>query len=296
MNKNILVLAAVLMVAACNTLESGNANQDPDAGSGADSSETDNSSTDGSESKGGSSSINHADYYVGVDGLAGAELKSVLHDIISTNVTKLTYSEVWTALQYTDEDPNNTDNVILIYTGRSTEKTDRVGQPGDDNDSWNREHMWPKSLGFPDKSQYGYTDIHHLRPSDVTVNSARGNKAFDNGGAANGEAPDTFTDSDSWEPRDEVKGDAARMMFYMDTRYDGSSGNMPDLTLVNNSSSTSGDPAMGVLCTLLEWHRADAVDEFENRRNDRIQEKQGNRNPFIDNPQWVDSIWGSRCL
>jgi len=318
-NKNNIIFAVVLILAACNPFDPDSSNTDEnnsgqaevnppdnsdngdtgtgDGGSGGDDG-GDTGSGDGGTGDGGSGdggTTNLSDYYVGTDGLSGADLKSALHAVISVNHTKLTYSEVWTALKYTDEDPDNTDNVILIYTGRSAFKDDRVGQPGDDNNSWNREHMWPKSLGFPSSGQYGYTDIHHLRPSDVTVNSARANKDFDKGGSANGEAPDTFSDTDSWEPRDEVKGDAARMMFYMETRYDGSSGNMPDLTLINDTSSESGMPNMGVLCTLLDWHAEDAVDDFETRRNDRIQEKQGNRNPFIDNPQWVDSIWGQRC-
>ncbi|WCN07610.1 endonuclease [Marinomonas mediterranea] len=241
------------------------------------------------------SEINESEYYADATGLSGSALKSKLQEIISANHTKLTYSEVWTALQYTDEDPDNTNNVILIYTGRSADKDDRDGTSGSDNDSWNREHVWAKSLGFPSSGQYGYTDIHHLRPSDKTVNSSRGNKSFDNGGSAQGEAANTFTDSDSWEPRDEVKGDVARMMFYMDTRYDGSDGNMPDLEIVNNTNVSSGDPNIGVLCTLYVWNEEDPVDSYEQRRNDRIQEQQGNRNPFIDNPQWVESIWGSAC-
>ncbi|MBJ7536176.1 endonuclease [Marinomonas transparens] len=239
--------------------------------------------------------VNEADYYSDAIGLSGAALKAELQDIISANHTKLTYSEVWTALQYTDEDPNNTNNVILFYSQRSADKDDRDGTSGSDNDSWNREHVWAKSLGFPSTGQYGYTDIHHLRPADKTVNSSRGNKSFDNGGSAQGEAANTFTDSDSWEPSNVVKGDVARMIFYMETRYDGSDGNMPNLEIINSTSTSTGDPNIGVLCALYQWNKTDPVDAYEQRRNDRIAERQGNRNPFIDNPQWVDSIWGNRC-
>ncbi|TDO97255.1 endonuclease [Marinomonas balearica] len=249
----------------------------------------------GSSNSGSNSQINEADYYADAIGLSGSALKTALQGIISANHTKLTYKEVWTALQYTDEDPNNTDNVILIYSGRSADKDDRDGTTGSDNDSWNREHIWAKSLGFPSTGQYGYTDIHHLRPADKTVNSSRGNKSFDDGGSAQGEAANTFADSDSWEPRDEVKGDVARMIFYMEARYDGSDGNMPDLEIVNSTSVSSGDPNIGVLCALYSWNDEDPVDSFEQRRNDRVQEWQGNRNPFIDNPQWIESIWGADC-
>lgn len=252
---------------------------------------------DNDDSSGGGSSgpIDHANYYADAAGLSGSALRTALHIIISRNYNRLSYSQVWTALQYTDEDPQNSQHVILFYTGRSADKNDRVGQSGYDNDSWNREHLWAKSHGFPNSSQYGYTDIHHLRPSDQTVNSDRGNKDFDEGGSPQGEAPGTYTDSNSFEPRDAVKGDVARSLFYMAVRYDGTDGNMPNLHLVNNTQSGSGDPAIGVLCILYQWHQDDPVDAFEQRRNDRVQSLQGNRNPFIDNPQWVTSIWGNQC-
>jgi endonuclease I len=234
-------------------------------------------------------------YYASTMGREGFELRTALHEIIKTGHIRLTYSQVWGALQYTDEDPDNTANVLLLYSGRSADKNDRDGQAGFDNDSWNREHVWAKSYGFPDEDQYGYTDIHHLRPEDKTVNGSRSNKAFDNGGLAEGEAPDTFTDSDSWEPRDSVKGDVARMLFYMDVRYEGTDGNMPDLVLVDNTEMSTGDANIGKLCRLIEWNEQDPVDNFEMRRNNRIQERQGNRNPFIDNPDWAMNLWGAFC-
>ncbi len=129
-----------------------------------------------------------------------------------------------------------------------------------------------------------------LRPTDMTVNSSRGNKEFDNGGTAQGEAPDTYADSDSWEPRDEVKGDVARMIFYMAVRYEGDNGEL-DLEVsgsVNNGSS----PLHGKLSTLKEWNEQDPVDDFERERNEIIYlDYQHNRNPFIDNPGWVEEIW-----
>lgn len=237
----------------------------------------------------------NGNYYDSVFTLNGARLKSALQDLLEVDHIKLSYNEVWNALQSTDEDPANTNNVILLYTGRSHDKNDRDGQPGFDNQSWNREHIWPKSIGFPSRSQYGYTDIHHIRPTDKTVNGARDSKDFDDGGRPYSEAPDTYTDNDSWEPRDQVKGDIARMMFYMDVRYDGSDGNMNDLYLVNNTRSTRGDSFFGVLCTLYTWHKEDPVDSFEMRRNNRIQDWQGNRNPFIDHPEWVVEFYGERC-
>lgn len=128
------------------------------------------------------------------------------------------------------------------------------------------------------------------------MNSSRGNKDFDNGGTALSEAPGNKTDNDSFEPRNAVKGDVARMLFYMDVRYEGGDDSgTPDLSLPNTVPTGSSAPQMGKLCTLVAWHRADPVDAQERRRHERIFELQKNRNPFIDNPQWVESIYGANC-
>ncbi|WP_226529368.1 endonuclease [Metabacillus niabensis] len=225
------------------------------------------------------------DYYENALGKTGTSLKTALHNIIDDH-TKISYSNVWGALRNTDEDPTNQNNVILLYTGRSQSKTSN----GSSIDSWNREHVWAKSHGDFGTSMGAGTDLHHLRPTDVTVNSSRGNKDFDNGGTAQNKAPDTYADSDSWEPRDEVKGDVARMIFYMAVRYEGDNGEL-DLEVtekVNNGSA----PLHGKLSTLLQWHKEDPVDDFERNRNEVIyQDYQHNRNPFIDHPEWVEAIW-----
>ncbi len=237
-------------------------------------------------------------YYDSALNKTGDELKTALNRIVSTGITKLPYSssqfDVWDALDVTDEDPNNPDNVILMYTGRSQAKGQKTGQGTLGGDNWNREHTYPKSNGgFNDRDAYGYTDIHHLRPTDESVNGARGNLEFDNGGSELSDAPGNRRDSDSFEPRDAVKGDVARMMFYMATRYEGQDPKTPDLELVK--SVTDNGTALGNVCTLLEWHSADPVDDFEFKRNTKIQTIQGNRNPFVDNPQWVSSIFAKEC-
>lgn len=238
--------------------------------------------------------INQPSYYVNTSGKTGAALKSTLNGILRGHV-RFTYAQVWDAIGYTDEDPTNTNNVILLYAGRSVAKTFRAGTTSS-LDAWNREHVWAKSHGFPSESQYAYTDLHHLRPEDVSLNSTRGNKDFDNGGTAIGEAPDNKTDADSFEPRNQVKGDVARMLFYMDVRYEGGDETgTPDLSIPNVAPTGSTAPQMGKLCTLVSWHLADPVDSFELRRNNRIYELQRNRNPFIDNPQWVKAIYGAQC-
>lgn len=223
-------------------------------------------------------------YYDGTAGLTGSALKSKLHDIISNN-TVLSYDQVWDGIKDVDEDPQNTNNVVLLYQGTSSPKSNNGG----DVDNWNREHVWAKSHGDFGTSNGPGTDLHHLRPTDVTVNSDRGNLDFDNGGSENDEAPGNYSDSDSWEPRDEVKGDVARMIFYMAVRYE--AGDRVNLE-VNDQVNNGSNPYMGRMSVLKQWSQQDPPDAFEQRRNERIFDNwQGNRNPFIDHPEWVESIW-----
>lgn len=232
-------------------------------------------------------------YYADAIGLSGWQLQEALQEAAARHHSRMSYSAVWDALKYTDEDPNNSNNVILLYTGRSQAKSFN-SSGNSDPDAWNREHSWPKSHGFPSSGDWAYTDIHHLRPADASVNATRGSKDFDHGGSAISEAPGNYTDADSFEPHSAVKGDVARMMFYMDIRYNGGDATgTDDLTLVDYTG-TSG-AILGRICTLLEWHQQDPVDATELRRHDRIVERQGNRNPFVDYPSWADEIWSSGC-
>ena len=244
-----------------------------------------------------SSNFNAESYYEAaqteVDSNSSVEIiKAAITDIISTEHKNLTYAEVWTSLTYTDEDPSDTNNVILWYSNRSQAKsTNGSGTASNNPDNWNREHSWPKSHGFPSDSFEAFTDIHHLRPTDISINGSRGNLDFDNSDSSLDESPMNRVDNDSFEPRDDVKGDVARMMFYMDTRYEGSGSDVtPDLILVNRITTTS-ESKLGLLCTLASWNAADPVDASEQLRNDRIYELQGNRNPFTDNPDWVEILY-----
>ncbi|HEV6952465.1 MAG TPA: endonuclease, partial [Promicromonospora sp.] len=204
-----------------------------------------------------------AGYYDSAEGLTGEALKAELNDIIS-DADALSYSQVWDGLKATDEDPANPDNVILLYSGESRAKSLNGGNVGD----WNREHVWAKSHGDFGTATGPGTDLHHLRPTDVQVNSVRGNKDFDNGGSEVSDAPGNFTDDDSFEPRDEVKGDVARMILYMAVRYEGEDG-FADLE-PNDQVDNGSAPNMGKLSVLLEWNAADPVSDFEANRNDVI--------------------------
>ncbi|MFF3893290.1 endonuclease I family protein [Streptomyces sp. NPDC001812] len=233
----------------------------------------------------GSTTDYDSTYYKNAVGKTGPALKSSLHTIISSQ-TKLSYSAVWDALKATDQDPNNSNNVILLYSGVSRAKSLNGGNVG----NWNREHVWAKSHGDFGTSTGPGTDIHHLRPTDVQVNSIRGNKDFDNGGSAVANGGGSLTDSDSFEPRNAVKGDVARMILYMAVRYEGGDG-WADLEPNNNVNNGSA-PYMGRLSVLKAWNEQDPPDAFEKRRNQVIHDSyQRNRNPFIDHPEWVESIW-----
>ena len=228
-----------------------------------------------------------AGYYDNAQGLTGDNLKYALHNIIDNHVA-FSYNDLRDfILKNTDEDPNNSNNVILLYTGRSQAKSTFGGGAND----WNREHVWAKSHGDFGNSPPAGTDAHHIRPTDASVNSSRGNLDFDMGGSPVSEAPGCYRDSDSFEPRDAVKGDVARMIFYMATRYEGGSG-VPDLEVVD-AVNTYPNPQHGKLSQLILWNTQDPPDDFEMNRNDIIYyQYQENRNPFIDHPEYVDAIWG----
>ncbi|WP_374206965.1 endonuclease [Crossiella sp. S99.1] len=239
-----------------------------------------------STSAGGGPGEYDSTYYKDAIGRTGPALKSALHTIIKSQ-TKLSYDQVWNALKATDQDPAKPDNVILLYSGRSQSKSSNGGKP----DDWNREHVWAKSHGDFGTATGPGTDLHHLRPEDVSVNADRGNKDFDQGGSPANQAPGSFTDADSWEPRNEVKGDVARMIFYMAVRYEGGDG-FANLE-INDSVNNGSNPYQGRLSVLRQWNAQDPPDAFEKRRNQVIYETyQRNRNPFIDHPEWVSSIWG----
>jgi len=238
----------------------------------------------------------YSGYYAGITGY-GDDLKGDLHSLIrTTHTTRYSYSAATEQLKYTDADPNNSSKVIEIYTGWSVPASSYGGGVTD----WNKEHTWSKSHGdFGDTAPAG-TDLHHLRPCDGTVNSAKDNRDFDIGSSSYTDAspPSGYsgitgcqTATDIWEPRDVDKGDVARIIMYMAVRYEGSDTSY-DLELVDFvNTAPSGQAQYGKLTTLLQWHTQDPPDEWELRRNNRIQERQGNRNPFIDEPSFAQKIW-----
>jgi endonuclease I len=230
-------------------------------------------------------------YYDSAHGKSGQSLREAINQIISDHKV-INYSSTDEAMSIIDVDPMNKNNVILIYSRRSDPISNCC------SDGWNREHLWPNSYGIDSKG-LAYSDIHALRPCDSNVNSSRGNKHFDESNPdsryykfpSHPEATLCSSDNNSWSPPESLKGDIARAMFYMDIRYEGNDGES-DLELTDDLTEiTSSNSKMGSLKTLLIWHILDPVSEKEKIRNDKVYEIQKNRNPFIDRPQWVSSIW-----
>ncbi len=231
-------------------------------------------------------------------------LKSTLTTIVNENYTRKSYENAWTSLATVDSYDGY--YVECIYTGQRLGKTNHGSSAG----LWNREHIWAKAYGFKDEVYDAYSDIHHLRVSEYTINNFRSSSYFNELGST-GTSSDFYGNtwtSKVFEPRDEVKGDVARMLLYMTVKYNDPSKLdlelTDDISLITGSESVFGGikpenaPAnrtyregeiyLGVLSTLLKWHYEDPVDSREIHRNNEIYENwQNNRNPFIDHPEYV---------
>ncbi|RYZ19020.1 MAG: T9SS type A sorting domain-containing protein, partial [Sphingobacteriales bacterium] len=221
---------------------------------------------------------------------SGTALKTALATkITNTHTHFLTYSNIWDALVFTDQDPANTTNVLLIYgsgTTRSRDKSLQCGG-GNCNGTWNREHTYAQSIGTPDLGTTGPgSDAHHLRACDYALNENRASEKYADG---TGTAHDVT--STSWYPGDEWKGDVARMMMYMYLRY----GSQCLPTNVGVGTAVATDANM--IDLFLQWNAQDPVSAYEDQRNTYLGStsatyRQGNRNPFIDNPYLATLIWG----
>ena len=262
-------------------------------------------------------------YYDLAYGKKGPELREQIHTIIDGHkVIPYTVSgntnwfdgqdmDVWEALAYTDSvcAPEYPDcGIIKLLYLDEYRHVSQANRGDSKNDSWDREHVWPKSRGFPNQNQVGYTDLHHLRPADRNLNGAHSNYGYDNGGEPvidkRNDGSEILiearlnTNEASFEPPNRAKGQVARILFYMAIRYEegdnGADELMPDLVLKDTNSKVN-EPWIGDLCTLLEWHNQYGPTNFERQRNDKVMEIQGNRNPFIDEPGWANLIWQDQC-
>ena len=264
-------------------------------------------------------------YYARVNASSPSQLRCSLHQTIRGH-TAYPYSggttNAWSILEIADEDPANPGRIVDVYRNRSYLKGSERAGTGT-GITYNREHTWPNSLGFGSASgdlglpHAPYTDTHMLYLSDTTYNSDRGNKPYadcavsancgervtqaTNGvGGGSGVYPgnSNWVNSTAFQTWGKRRGDMARAVLYMAIRYEGgrdinTNQSEPDLEMTDDRSKiviTSASPAyMGLLSTLLAWHSADPPDAAERERNEVIFSFQGNRNPFIDHPEWVTS-------
>lgn len=267
-------------------------------------------------------------YYSSVDATNPTTLRQTLHLVIDDH-TRFPYTssstDTWDILELAMEDPNNASRIIDVYRNSS------LAKQGGGNSFYDREHSWPKSYGFPDdgSGNYPYTDCHLLFLANGAYNSARSNKPFrfcssscteyvtdPNGGAGGGSGSypgnSNWTSGSltagTWETWIGRRGDVARAMLYADIRYEGGTHGVtahpePDLIVTDsealiiskNTGNNESTAYMGILQDLLVWHQQDPVDAAEMQKNDVVYAFQGNRNPFVDHPEWVACLFSANC-
>ncbi len=210
---------------------------------------------------------------------------------------------------YSDASPSDETKFVDFYTGINFESEWGNGT------AWNREHVWCTSHSWwgpeapSNSARHGGSDLHHLRPEIESINKSRNNskygevknrdslakyynetdgtKANSENGVLYGYLDGQVISEGVFEPTDRVKGDVARIIMYLLVRYKG------ETTPITNIIYTSEGTPEAAYTLLLEWHNEDPVSNFEIRRNHRTYKVQGNRNPFIDIPNFANAIWNN---
>ncbi len=234
-----------------------------------------------------------SNYYASLVGKTGQELKTAVRDL-TVHHTVLSYNSLWKYYPETDAYPDNPNQVWDMYSNN----TYYFNSNNDAVSGMNKEHSFPKSWWGGTKND-AYSDLHHLIPADAKANSARSNWPFgevsssnwDNGLSKRG-TPRSGQGGGAtyvFEPADQYKGDFARIYFYMVSCYQDLNWKTTYM-LTNNDWRTLNQWSIDLL---LRWAREDPVSEKEKTRNDAIARYQNNRNPFVDNPELMEYIWGS---
>lgn len=215
--------------------------------------------------------------------LTGNDLKLKLRSVIAKNHKMTTYSQI-TSLFVKSDKSNKSGNIITFYAHAD------INGKWDSGNTYNREHVWPKANGWFQESGAG-ADLHHIRPTITDINSARGNKKFADLDEKNSSVKPVnsngylggYSNNSYFEPLDHAKGDVARIIFYLVTRY-----SEADSTAYSIARVATGYPL------LLKWNKLDPVDQLEINRNNYVYTVQNNRNPFIDYPGLADAIWNKK--
>ncbi len=181
----------------------------------------------------------------------------------------LSYTDRHKHLYKAEASLKNPNNVVLVYTGEERYwKEYHSGSNPYKPQTFNTEHIYPQSKFKGDAK----SDLHHLKVCDSKLNTSRSNTPFANG---SGKAGRTLK---GWYPGDEWKGDVARMIMYINLRY---------------NDKIDNNIVVGGIDVLLKWNDEDPFSQLELQRNNVIEEAQGNRNPFIDFPQLARAAYQS---
>ncbi|MBL6448838.1 endonuclease [Fulvivirga sp. 29W222] len=281
------------------------------------SSETTSFTIGSSGGGGGGGGGNPGDYYSSASGLTGYTLKTALYNIIKGHSAQ-GYGALWTFYNSHELDNyyENDGTILDIYSENPngndpynyTKSNDQCGTYSGEGSCYNREHSFPRSW-FGGSIEPMNSDVHHIFASDGYVNGRRSSYPYGEVGSA------SYTSSNGsklgsaaaglgysgtvFEPIDEFKGDLARAAFYMATRYENAIGSWQTNSTYGNAvlDGTSNKVfETWALNMFIAWHNADPVSAKEIARNEAAYAHQGNRNPFVDHPEYVASIWGGGSL
>ena len=261
---------------------------------------------------GGGTNPTPTGYYVTAQGLSGYALKTELYNIIKDHNAQ-GYSAIWNFYDSSARDKyfENDNSILDMYSEKPNGSdsynyaavSDQCGNYSGEGGCYNREHSFPKSW-FGGTIEPMNSDVHHIYATDGYVNSKRSNFPFgevasasftSTNGSKLGSAASSLNYSGTvFEPIDEFKGDFARAYFYMATRYENVIGTWQTKTTSSNAvlnGSSNQVFESWVVAMLLDWHNSDPVSQMELDRNQAAFEFQGNRNPYIDHPEFVEMIW-----
>ena len=242
---------------------------------------------------------NSGSYYQQANGQKSKALKTALSNIIVRDRNDVvSYAGLIGAYVKTD---TRADGYVRDWYSNTTNYRHNVdnGSYEKEGDCYNREHSIPQSW-FNEASPMK-SDIVHVIPTDGYVNNRRGSYPFgevglvtyqsNNGYSKLGSCKTSGYSGKVFEPNDEVKGDIARIYFYMATCYESRITGWTKGT--SNIQNDKYKPFPDWQMTMfMRWSADDPVDAVEKARNDSVFVVQGNRNPFVDYPGLEKMIWG----
>ena len=209
-----------------------------------------------------------SDYYAKCDGLTGSALQAKLKEINPP----VSPSYDWSRYEDADEALDDPTCILSIYTRHNIKKSNHCGSYA--WDKWNREHVWTQS-SYPASK----TDNHNIFACEGQINGYRSDKPFAEGGevvVVFGHTTGCKQTSNTFEPCDEAKGEIARSVMYGTVQY--------SYTMTQEIDS---------IALALKWHLQHPITNRDIIRNDIVYGNQGNRNPFVDHPEYACKIWGN---